>query len=379
MKLFEYEAKIVAQKFKIPTPKGVLVSTPDEAKTAFNQIGRRVVVKSQVLVAGRKKAGGIKFVSTADEAYGVAKQLVGMDIKGERVKRLLVEECVQVKKELYIGITVNRTARCYTVLASSEGGVDIEEVAAHSPDKIVKKEVNPLWGFREFDGRDVARRLGYSGKQLTELGSLVTRMFELITDYDGELVESNPLVETEDGAFVAADFRIILDDNALYRHPEYKEKKKEADRETTELEARAREKGLSYVELDGNIGIVGNGAGLVMATLDMIQHFGGQPANFCDMGGGSDVERITAGLEIVLSNPRVKALFLNILGGITRCDDVANAVVSIREKGEIKIPTVIRMVGTNEEEGKRILASAGINAFDSMEEAAKQVVAATKK
>jgi len=204
-------------------------------------------------------------------------------------------------------------------------------------------------------------------------------MFRLLVSYDGELVESNPLVETEDGGFVAADFRMILDDNALYRHPEYKEKKDETDREITALEARAREKGLSYVELDGNIGIVGNGAGLVMATLDMIQYFGGKPANFCDMGGGADVERISSGLEIVLANPRVKALFLNVLGGITRCDDVANAVVSIMEKGKIKIPTVIRMVGTNEEEGKRILAKGGIRALDSMEDAAKEVVAAAAR
>jgi succinyl-CoA synthetase beta subunit len=379
MKLFEYEAKVVAQKLNIPTPKGILVTTGDEAKKAFNEIGGPVVLKSQVLVAGRKKAGGIKFVTTADEAHDVAEEILGMEIKGEPVKRLLVEQRVRVKKELYVGITVDRSARCYTVLASSEGGVDIEEVATRSPEKIVRKEVNPLWGIREYDGRDVARHLGYSGKQLVELGSIVAKMFRLLVSYDGELVESNPLVETEDGGFVAADFRMILDDNALYRHPEYKEKKDETDREITALEARAREKGLSYVELDGNIGIVGNGAGLVMATLDMIQHFGGKPANFCDMGGGADVERISSGLEIVLANPRVKALFLNVLGGITRCDDVANAVVSIMEKGKIKIPTVIRMVGTNEEEGKRILAKGGIRALDSMEDAAKEVVAAAAR
>lgn len=380
VKLFEYEAKSIAKNFAVPVPKGYVVSTPREAKKAFDDLGKRSIVKSQVLVAGRKKAGGIKFASTSDEAYRVAKELFGMNIRGEPVKKLLVEEAVPAKKELYVGVTVNRSLGCYTILASTEGGIDIEEVASKSPEKIVRLDVNPIRGLRDYEARIVARKLGFSEKSLVELAAIISKIYKICVTYDCELLESNPLLETEQGSFVAADFRALIDDNSLYRHPEFQARAKEAGADVTPLELKAREKGLSYVELDGNIGVIGNGAGLVMATLDMIHYYGGKAANFCDAGaGGATTDRIEAALELVLSNERTQALFINVLAGITRCDDVAKGIVATREKAKIKVPIVIRMVGTNEEEGRRILEEAGIPFLDSMEEGAKETVARSKR
>jgi len=376
VKLFEYEAKSIAQNSALPVPKGYVVSTPDEAKKAFDNLGKRSIVKSQVLVAGRKKAGGIKFASTPQEARDVAKELLGMQIRGEPVKKLLVEEAVVAKRELYVGVTVNRTAGCYTILASTEGGIDIEEVASKSPEKIVRLDANPLRGLRDHEARFVAYKLGFSGKQLVDLATIISKIYRMCVTYDCELLESNPLIETEQGSFVAADFRALIDDNSLFRHAEFQDRVKQGVADLTPLELKAREKGLAYVELDGNIGVIGNGAGLVMATLDMINYYGGKPANFCDAGaGGATTDRIEAALEIVLSNERTKALFINVLAGITRCDDVAKGIVATRDKSRIKIPIVIRMVGTNEEEGRRILEEAGISFLDSMEEGAKETVA----
>jgi succinyl-CoA synthetase beta subunit len=380
VKLFEYEAKSIAQKFAVPIPKGYVVSTPEEARKAFDNLGRRSVVKSQVLVAGRKKAGGIKFASTSDEAYQVAKELLGINIRGELVKKLLVEEAVGTRRELYVGVAVNRSSKCYTILASTEGGIDIEEVASRSPEKIVRQDIDPILGLRDYEARIVGRKLGFSGRQLLDLTAIISKIYKICVAYDCELLESNPLLETEQGNFVAADFRALIDDNSLYRHPEFQERAKEGGAEMTPIELKAREKGLAYVELDGNIGVIGNGAGLVMATLDMINYYGGKAANFCDAGaGGATVDRIEAALELVLSNERTKALFINVLAGITRCDDVAKGIVATREKAKIKVPIVIRMVGTNEEEGSRILEEAGIPFLDSMEEGAKEIVARSKR
>jgi len=374
MKLFEYEAKDIAGKFGIPRPRGVVVETPEEARRAFESIGGPVVLKSQVLVAGRGKAGGIRFANSADEAYSVAKALLGSEIKGEKVLKLLVEEKIKVKRELYAGFVINRASKSYSYLASTEGGVDIEEVAERSPEKIVRGDVDPLEGLKEYEARYIARKMGYRGKQLVELGAIIKRLYDIAISYDGELIESNPLVETEDGSFVAADMKLIIDDNSLYRHKEYEARAKVPGPELTPLEARAKAAGLAYVDLDGYVGIVGNGAGLTMATLDLVKEFGGEPANFCDMGGTATVERMVEALEIVLSNPRTKVLLMNVLGGIIRCDEVARAVVKVKEKMGFAKPMVIRLVGTNEEEGKRILAEAGISSFDSMEEAAMRAV-----
>ncbi len=374
MKLFEYEAKEMVREYDLPVPNGYVASTPDEARIAWSKIGRPCMIKAQVLVAGRGKAGGIKPASSADEAFQVAKSILSMTIKGEKTVKVLVEKQIEDKFERYVSIVVDRASRCYTILCSTEGGVDIEQVADQNPEKIIRDKIDPLIGLQDFQSRIVAKRLGYGGKQMTQLASLISKLFKVMLDYDAELIESNPLIETQSGEFVLADLRILLDDNSLYRHPKFLERMKILEPDMTPLEVRAHEKDLAYVELAGNIGIIGNGAGLVMATLDMILDYGGNAANFCDVGGGANEECIAAALEIVLANPRVNSLLINIMGGITRCDDVARAILDIQKKMGITKPMVIRLVGTNEEEGQRILAAAGIPSLNSMEEAAEKAV-----
>lgn len=374
MKLFEYEAKEIAQQYGLLVPRGIVASTPQEAKEAFQKLNQPSMIKAQVLVAGRGKAGGIKPASNPDEAFEVAKTLLAMTIKGEKVAKVLVEQKLASKHERYLSIVVDRSSRCYTLLCSTEGGVDIEQIAIQSPEKIIRHKIDPLIGLQPFESRLVARRLGYSGKQMNQLTSVISKLYEIMLDYDAELIESNPLIETENGELVAADLRILLDDNSLFRHQKFLERMKTFEPDMTDLEVKAREKDLAYVELDGDVGIIGNGAGLVMATLDMILDYKGKPANFCDVGGGASEERIASALEIVLANPRVKVLLINIMGGITRCDDVARAILDIQKKMGIAKPMVIRLVGTNEEEGQRILAAANIPSLNSMEEAAAKAV-----
>lgn len=374
MKLFEYEAKEIARKYGLPVPQGLVASTPQEAKEASARIGQPSMIKAQVLVAGRGKAGGIKPASSPDEAYEVTRALLAMTIKGERVAKVLLEQKLASRHERYVSIVVDRSSRCYTLLCSTEGGVDIEQVASQHPEKIIRHNIDPLIGLQEFESRSVAKQLGYSGKQMNQLASIISKLFQIMADYDAELVESNPLIETENGDLIAADLRILLDDNALFRHQMFLERMKTFEPDMTPLEVKAREKGLAYVELDGDIGVIGNGAGLVMATLDMILDYGGKAANFCDVGGGASEERIAAALEIVLANSRVRVLLINIMGGITRCDDVARAILDIQKKMGISKPMVIRLVGTNEEEGRRILAEAKIPSLDSMEQAASKAI-----
>ena len=379
MKLFEYEAKEIARQYGIPVPRGVVASSPLEAKEAFLKIGQPSMIKAQVLVAGRGKAGGIKPASSPNEAFEVAKSIFSMTIKGEQVAKVLVEQKLASKHERYVSVVLDRSSRCYTILCSTEGGVDIEQVADQYPEKIIRHKVDPLIGLQEFETRQVAKQLGYSGKQVNQVASLIGKLFVVTIECDAELVESNPLVETEEGNFVAADLRILLDDNALFRHPKYQERTKTLEPDMTPLEAKARAKGLAYVELDGDVGIIGNGAGLVMATLDMILDYKGKPANFCDLGGGASEERIASALEIVLANPDVKVLLINIMGGITRCDDVARAILDIQKRMGITKPMVIRLVGTNEQEGQKILAVAQIPSLNSMEEAAAKAVEIVSK
>ena len=332
------------------------------------------MVKAQVLVAGRGKAGGIRPASTPDEAEEVAKAILAMTVKGEKVEKVLVEKRLASKHERYVSIVVDRASKCYTILCSTEGGVDIEQVASQHPEKIIRHKIDPLLGLQEFEGRTIAKRLGYSGKQMIQITSIVGKLYQIMMDYDCELIESNPLIETETGEMVAADLRILIDDNSLYRQKKFLERAKTYEPDMTPLEIQAREKGLAYVELGGDVGIIGNGAGLVMATLDMILDYKGNPANFCDVGGGASEDRIAAALQIVLSNPNVKVLLINIMGGITRCDDVARAILDIQKKMGITIPMVIRLVGTNEKEGQRILSEAKIPSLNSMEEAAAKTV-----
>ncbi len=374
LKLFEYEAKEIAQQYELPVPKGLVASSPQEAREAFVKMNQPSIIKAQVLVAGRGKAGGIKPASDPDEAFEVAKTILSMTIKGEIVPKVLVEQKLATKHELYFSIVVDRASRCYTILCSKEGGVDIEQVADEHPEKIIRHKIEPLIGLQDFESRFVSKQMGYSGKQMNQLASIISKMYQIMLDYDAELIESNPLVETENGELIAADLRILLDDNSLFRHPKYLERMKTFEPDMAPLEVRAREKGLAYVELDGDVGIIGNGAGLVMATLDMILDYKGRPANFCDVGGGASEERIAVALEIVLANPRVKVLLINIMGGITRCDDVARAILDIQRRMGISKPMVIRLVGTNEEEGQKILAAAHIPSLNTMEEAAAKAV-----
>ena len=374
LKLFEYEAKEIARQYGLPVPTGFVASTPAEAREAYLKLGRPSMIKAQVLVAGRGKAGAIKPASSPDEAERVAQTILSMTVKGEKVAKVLVEEQLASKYERYVSIVVDRGSKCYTILCSTEGGVDIEEVARLHPRKIIRYRIDPLLGLQDFEGRTVAKEMGYSGEQMTQIARIVGTLFQIMVQCDGELIESNPLIETTAGEIVAADLRILVDDNSLFRQKKFLERSKMFEPDMTELEVKAREKGLAFVELDGNVGIIGNGAGLVMATLDMIIDHKGKPANFCDVGGGASEERISAALEIVLANPKVKVLLINIMGGITRCDDVARAILNIQKEMGITIPMVIRLVGTNEKEGQKILAAANIPSLNSMEEAAAKAV-----
>jgi len=373
LKLFEHEAKVVFSKYEIPTPSGGLATSPSQAREIASQTKGSVVVKAQVLVAGRGKAGGILFADSPNEAEQAAKRLLGAKIQGVRVRSVWVEEKVAAKRELYFSMTADRSNRCYVLVASSEGGVEIEEVAEVSPEKIIKVFVDPVYGFRSHHARQIAKRLGYKNGQMLDLATIFVRHYRLAMHCDAELAEMNPLIEKADGKFVAADTRLIIDDNALHRHPEFAKRPVE-EAELTPQELEAQKSGLAYVRLDGNIGVIGNGAGLVMATLDAIKLYGGNPADFLDVGGGASADMMAAALNIVLSDPRVSLVFINILGGITRCDEVANGILEAKNRiGFIK-PMVIRLVGTNEEEGRRILTDAGIHVLDSMEEAAKRAV-----
>ena len=374
MKLFEYEAKEIARQYGLPVPEGIVASNAREAQSAFLKLNQPCMIKAQVLVAGRGKAGGIKPASSAEEASKVAGSLLSMTIKGEKVAKVLVEKKLASKHERYLSIVVDRSSRCFTLLCSSQGGVDIEQIAQNNPERIIRHKIDPLIGLQEFESRLVAKKLGYSGKQINQVSSVITKLYRIMLDYDAELIESNPLIETENGELVAADLRILIDDNSLFRHPKFLERMKTFEPDMTPLEVKAREKGLAFVELDGDVGIIGNGAGLVMATLDMILDSKGKPANFCDGGGGASEERIASALEIVLANPKVKVLLINIMGGITRCDDVARAILDIQKRMGISKPMVIRLVGTNEEEGRKILSAANIPSLNSMEEAAAKAV-----
>lgn len=379
MKLFEYEAKNILAEYGIPTPRGGLATSASQAKELASKLKPPVVVKAQVLVAGRGKAGGILFASSAQEAETAANRLLNMQIKGIPVKNVWVEQKIQMKRELYFGITTDRFSQSYVAIASAVGGMEIEEVATKTPERVIRLLINPEYGFRPFHARQMAVKMGYAGSQISELGRILERLYCIGMDYDSELIEMNPLAETLDGKFAAADARIIIDDNALFRHQEYKKRLLEGESELSPQEREATINDLAYVKLDGNIGVIGNGAGLVMATLDTIQYYGGRPANFLDVGGGAPAEKTASALKIVLSDPNVRVLFINILGGITRCDEVARGILEAKEKVGVTKPMVIRLVGTNEEEGKRILTNAGMHVLESMEEAAQRAVEISKQ
>ncbi len=379
MKLYEYEAKSILAAYGVPIPQGGIATTGAEALEVADKLGKSVAVKAQVLVAGRGKAGGILFADSAKSAKEAAERLLKIHVKEERVTKVLVEEKIPVKQELYFGLTVDRLCRCFVAVASRIGGVDIEEVAEEEPQKIFKKYVDPRVGFRSYHARQMAGEMGYHGDQLLELAKQLERLYRISVDYDAELVEANPLVETTEGEFVAVDARIIIDDNALFRHQDFEQKRLNERRDLSPQEFEALQAGLAYVNLNGDIGIVGNGAGLVMATLDIVNLYGGRPANFLDMGGGAPFERVKAALKLILSDPKVKVLFVNILGGITLCDEIARSIIQTREQLKTSKPLVVRLVGTNEAEGKLVLSEAKIPYYDNLEEAAQKAVELARK
>jgi succinyl-CoA synthetase beta subunit len=374
LKLFEYEAKEILASYGIPTPRGILITNRSQIKEKAAALKPPLVVKAQVLIAGRSKAGGILFADSFEETKKAAEKLLKTRIMGIPVRSVLVEEKIQSKRELYFGITIDRFRQSYVAIASEVGGIDVEEIATKTPERIIRTFIDSQQGLRPFQARQIARKMGYSGNQLLDLERTLERLYRTGMDYDAELIEMNPLVETVEGKFVAVDARIIIDDNALFRHSEYKKRLVEGESELSSQEIEALKNDLAYIKLEGNIGVIGNGAGLVMATLDTIKYYGGKPANFLDVGGGAPSEKIAAALRIVLSDPEVKALFINILGGITRCDEVALGILEAKEKIGVTKPMVIRLVGTNENEGKRILREAGIHVLESMEEAAQLAV-----
>ncbi len=379
LKLFEYEAKNILAKYGIPVPKGGLATTVSEAVRTASQLKMPVAIKAQLLVAGRGKAGGILFANSSEEVEKAATKLLGAEIKGIRVKSVWIEEKIVIEKELYFGVTVDRFDRAYVVIGSSAGGMEIEEVASKTPEKVTKVSVEPELDFQQFLAREIAVKMGYKGGQIVKLGGILAKLYEVGKDFDAELIEMNPLAETRNGEFVAADARIIIDDNALFRHPDYRKRLLTDEGGLSPQELEALKNDLAYVKLDGNVGVIGNGAGLVMATLDTIQYYGGKPANFLDVGGGAPAEKTAAAMSIVLSDPNVKVLFINILGGITRCDEVAKGILEAKKMIGTTKPMVIRLVGTNEEEGKQILRNARIPVLESMEEAAQETVSIVKR
>ncbi len=379
MKLFEHEAKDIFRAFGMPTPQGGVAHTPEEARERAKEIGKPVAVKAQVLTGKRGKAGGVKFADTPDEAERVVGEILAMRINDLPVKAVLVEEKLDIAQEIYAGVTIDRNERKYVVIGSAAGGMSIEELAAEHPEKIVKRHVDPHLGFHPFEAREMAIDMGFRGKDISRLANFFLTLWKIVQTYDVELTEINPLILTRDGRFLAADARLNIDDNALYRHKGLIEKLKREPVEMNERERRAAEEGMAYVELDGNIACICNGAGLTMATIDAVALHGGKAGIFLDLGGGADAERVEKGIEIALMNPSVRAILINIMGGITRCDEVARGIVAAREERGIGVPMVIRMVGTNEEEGQRILQEAGIPFLKTMEEAASKVVELVKK
>ena len=374
MKLLEYEAKEYFKKYGIPVPEGRIVESSKDAKKYVESLGRPVVIKVQLPVGGRGKAGGVKFADTAVEAASVAEELLGLSIKGMRVGKLYVEEKIDIINELYLGVTIDRNRKRYVVLTSSEGGMDIEEVAAKTPDKVLRFYVDPLVGLKNYHANYIASKLGYKGAMMRSYASVVVKLYKLAIDMDAELTEINPLAEVDNG-FLAADAKLNVDNNALFRHKELEERLLSSYQgELTTREVKARALGLTYVELEGDIGVVGNGAGLTMATLDSVMLHGGKAANFLDLGGGATPERIDKAVKFVLGDERVKVLYVNILGGITRGDYTAEGIVRAREELGVNKPIVVRMMGTKEEEGKTILKKNGIETLDSMEEAAELAV-----
>ena len=388
MKIHEYQAKEVLRKFGVPTPRGIACFTVDEAVAAADKLGGSVwVVKAQIHAGGRGKGGGVKVAKSRDEVRSHASAILGMQLKthqtgpeGQKVRRLLVEEGADIRKELYVGMVVDRVTQRVVLMASSEGGMDIEEVAAHTPEKIHKVVIDPMTGLADSDAEAVAGKIGIPASAAVEGRELLKSLYQAFDQTDSSLLEVNPLIVTGDEKVVALDAKINFDDNALFRHPEIVALRDLDEEDPAEIEASKFD--LSYIQLDGNIGCLVNGAGLAMATMDIIKLYGGSPANFLDVGGGASAEKVTEAFKIMLKNPKLAAILVNIFGGIMKCDVIAEGVVTAARQVSLTVPLVVRLEGTNVELGKKILADSGlpiVSAADMADAAQKVVAAASGK
>jgi len=373
MKIHEYQAKELFARGGIPVPPGTVVETPVEAEKVAASVGKAVVIKAQVLVGGRGKAGGVKIAQTPAEAKAKAAEILGMDIKGETVHKVLVTEAVDIAREIYVGVILDRRAQRPLIMASSDGGVEIEVTARENPSAIHRVSIDPLYGLQSFAARRLATDLVHDADLVRPTADIIEKLYRVYDQLDASLAEINPLVVTTDRRVMAVDAKLNLDDNALYRHPDI-----EAMRDLTAEdrgEAQARAEGLSFVRLSGNVGCVVNGAGLAMATMDLVKAYGGQPANFLDIGGSSRPQKVISALSIILEDKSVRSILFNIFGGITRCDDVARGLVAAFNEMNLTLPIVVRLTGTNEAEGREILLQVPtLHAAETMDDAVKKAI-----
>ncbi len=387
MKIHEYQGKEILKKYGVAVPRGFACFSVDEAVAAADKLGGPVwVVKAQIHAGGRGKGGGVKLARSKEEVKAHASSILGMQLvthqtgpQGQKVRRLLVEEGADIKKELYVGMVVDRATQRVCLMASSEGGMDIEEVAAHTPEKIHKVFIDPARGLTDAEADDVATKIGVPAASVPQARAVLQSLYKAFWDTDASLAEINPLILTGDGRVVALDAKMNFDSNALFRHPDIVDLRDLDEEDPAEIEASKFD--LSYIQLDGNIGCLVNGAGLAMATMDTIKLFGAEPANFLDVGGGATTEKVTEAFKLMLRNPKLAAILVNIFGGIMRCDVIAEGVVAASKTVHLKVPLVVRMKGTNEVQGKKILADSGlpIISADTMAEAAEKVVAAAMR
>ena len=380
MKLQEFQGKALLAKYGVPVPKGQVASTPEQAAEAAKAIGGKVVVKAQVLAGGRGKAGGVKLTETPEAAQEFAASILGKELyfaqaqSNLRIDQVLVEEALPIAKEYYIGITTDRNTQSNVFIVSSQGGIDIEEVAESHPDAIGRLSVDPFLGVRDYAIRRVATQGGIPSEEIGKLAPFLKALYKAYVDSDASLAEINPLVVTADGTFIAGDAKIVIDESALFRHPDFVTYA-ETSEETDEYEKEAKRRGINnYVHLSGNVGIIGNGAGLVMGTMDEVKRAGGEPANFLDIGGGAKAELVKNSLEIVLSDPNVKGVMINIFGGITRGDEVARGIIEGTQTLNITVPIVVRLAGTNAAEGLELLKGTDLIPAATMQEAAQKIV-----
>jgi succinyl-CoA synthetase beta subunit len=376
MKIHEYQGHELFKTYGLPVSPGTVATTPDEAETAAREIGGKVVVKAQVLVGGRGKAGGVKLADNPTEARAAAEAILGLDIKSLIVEKVMVAKAEPPEKEYYVGFTVDRNAKGITLMMSAAGGVEIEELAVNEPEKILKVTFYPAFGIDEARLAEALKEVFESDHLIAQAKDTVEKLYRLFIEKSCSLVEINPYALVDGDRLVALDAKINFDDNALMNHPDILELQN--PEEYSEDEIKANEVGLSFVSMDGDIGCIVNGAGLAMATMDIIKHFGGDPANFLDVGGSSNPEKVLNAFSIILNNKKVKAILINIFGGITRCDDIANGILMAKNQIDIPVPVVIRLIGTNDREGREILTKAGISALENLTDAVKEVVELAK-